>query len=101
MDAIGTLKKKELLFEELKGYIADIIGHDIVEELDVTKDSNFTRDLEMDSIEIVAFAEKVKAKYGDGLDFAGWLSTMTLDELINLKIEDIINFIVDASNSGK
>lgn len=101
MDTVEVLKEKELLFEELKGYIADIIGHDIAEELDITRESNFTRDLEMDSIEIVAFAEKVKAKYGESLDFAGWLSVMTLDELIELRLEDIINFIVNASNSGK
>lgn len=101
MDEIGIEQKKNKLFEELKQFISDIIGADIVEELDVTRESNFTKDLEMDSIEIVAFAEKVKKKYGNSLDFAGWLSGMDLDQLVNLNLNDIINFIVDADNSSK
>lgn len=101
MDTITIQEEKDLLFAEMKQYISDIIGADIVEELDVTKESNFTKDLEMDSIEIVAFAEKVRAKYGDTIDFAGWLSTMDLDQLINLKLDDIINYIVDVNHSDK
>lgn len=100
MDTIIEEEKKQV-FEQLKQFISDIIGADIAEELDITPKSNFSRDLEMDSIEIVAFAEKVKVKYGDGLDFAGWLSGMNLDQLVNLNLDDIINFIVDASHTNK
>ena len=101
MDTVEVLDQKDVLFEELKQFISDIIGADIVEELDVNRESNFTRDLEMDSIEIVAFAEKVKVKYGQGLDFAGWLSAMSLEQLIDLKIGDIVDFIVDADSSDR
>lgn len=101
MDTVEVLDEKDVLFDELKQFVSDIIGADIVEELDVTRSSNFTRDLEMDSIEIVAFAEKVKKKYGQDLDFASWLSAMSLEQLIELKIGDIVDFIADANSSDK
>lgn len=97
---MDTVEKTQV-FETLKQFISDIIGADIAEELDITQDSNFTKDLEMDSIELVAFAEKVRVKYGDSIDFATWLSAMDLDQIVKLNIGDIINFIVDGNHSNK
>lgn len=60
MDTIMLKDEKDQVFNILHQFISDIIGADIAEELDITQNSNFTKDLEMDSIELVAFAEKVK-----------------------------------------
>lgn len=95
MDTINaTLKlNHEELFTLLKGFITEVIGAEFVEEMDITPESSFTKDLEMDSIEIVSFSEKIKAHFGDQIDFTGWLSSMDLDELINLDLNMIINYI--------
>ncbi|CEJ72070.1 MULTISPECIES: acyl carrier protein [Chryseobacterium] len=97
MDTINnTLKlNHEELFTLLKGFITEVIGAEFVEEMDITPDSSFTKDLEMDSIEIVSFSEKIKAHFGDQIDFTGWLSSMDLDELINLDLRMIINYIYE------
>ena len=55
----------------------------------------------MDSIELVAFAEKVRVKYGTDIDFTKWLSAMDLDQIVKLNIGDIVNFIVDGNHSDK
>lgn len=95
MDTITTQRKlnSEEIFAVLKTFITEVIGEEFVEEMDITRESSFTRDLEMDSIEIVSFSEKVKAHFGENIDFTGWLSGMDLDQLINLKLDDIINYI--------
>ena len=97
MDTINnTLKlNHEELFTLLKGFITEVIGAEFVEEMDITPDSSFTKDLEMDSIEIVSFSEKIKAHFGDQINFTGWLSSMDLDELINLDLRMIINYIYE------
>ncbi|MDQ0068134.1 phosphopantetheine-binding protein [Chryseobacterium oranimense] len=97
MDTINnTLQlNHEELFTLLKGFITEVIGAEFVEEMDITPDSSFTKDLEMDSIEIVSFSEKIKAHFGDQIDFTGWLSSMDLDELINLDLRMIINYIYE------
>lgn len=84
---------KEAIFETLNQFITEVIGEEFVEEMDITPASSFTKDLEMDSIEIVAFSEKVKNHFGSNIDFTGWLSNMDLDEIIQLKLENIINYI--------
>lgn len=97
MDTINNPLKlnHEELFTLLKGFITEVIGAEFVEEMDITPDSSFTKDLEMDSIEIVSFSEKIKAHFGDQIDFTGWLSSMDLDELINLDLRMIINYIYE------
>jgi acyl carrier protein len=94
-------KEEELIFEQLKQFISEIIGFEYVEELNITMESVFTKDLEMDSIEIVAFAEKVKGKYGEKIDFVGWLSGMDMEEIISLSLGRIVTFIAQALYSEK
>lgn len=101
MDSIELQNQKKEVFELLKKFITEVLGEDIVDELKITEYSTFTKDLEMDSIEIVALAEKVKNYYNDDMDFNGWVATLDMDQLINLRIIDIINFIIDATNKDK
>lgn len=93
MDTVTTANQAAEIFNMLKQFITEVIGEEFVEEMDIEPTSSFTKDLEMDSIEIVAFSEKVKAHYGEHIDFTGWLSGMDLDQLINLNLNDIINYI--------
>ncbi len=95
MDTVTTGNQPaiEEVFNLLKQFITEVIGEEFVEEMDITPSSSFTKDLEMDSIEIVAFSEKVKAHFGEHIDFTGWLSGMDLDQLIHLNLGDIIKYI--------
>lgn len=89
----ATRLNSDQIFALLKQFITEVIGEEFVEDMDITKESSFTRDLEMDSIEIVAFSEKVKTHFGSNIDFTGWLSNMDIDQLIALNINDIIQYI--------
>ncbi|MDR6786521.1 acyl carrier protein [Pedobacter africanus] len=82
----------------VKQFITEVIGEEFVEEMDISLESSFTKDLEMDSIEIVSFSEKIKAHFGEDIDFTGWLSGMDLDQLINLKLGDIVNYIEECQS---
>ncbi|WP_343113976.1 phosphopantetheine-binding protein [Mucilaginibacter sp.] len=84
---------RDEIFDLMKQFITEVIGEEFVEEMDITPESSFTKDLEMDSIEIVSFSEKIKAYFGNQIDFTGWLSSMDLDQLINLNLGMIINYI--------
>ena len=95
------IKEKEQVFEKVKQFVSDIIGTEIAAELDITIDSNFTKDLEMDSIELVALAEKIRTEFGEKIDFVHWLSGMDLDRIIKLNIGDIVDYIVNVNHSDK
>jgi acyl carrier protein len=98
MDAAVTRLTYQEIFDLLKQFITDVIGEEFVEEMDIEPQSSFTKDLEMDSIEIVSFSEKIKAHFGKEIDFTGWLSGMDLDELINLNLDQIIRYIEECQS---
>ncbi|BAV04112.1 acyl carrier protein [Filimonas lacunae] len=94
MDSLVQTKpdRKEIL-AVLTQFIVEVIGEEFAEDLVINNESSFTKDLEMDSIEIVAFSEKVKLHFGVRVDFTGWLSGMDLDQLIALKLGHITAYI--------
>lgn len=101
VELTATKHKEEAVFDQLKQYIADIIGKDVVNQIGVTRESTFTKDLEMDSIEIVSFAEKVKGKYGREAEFISWLSNMEFQDLLNLSVGQVTEYIANGKYSSR
>jgi len=102
MDTKENLSQDQnVIFDQIKEIISETIGPDVMEELNITKESTFSKDLEMDSIEFVAFIDKVNNHYGKTIDFPGWLFSMDLDKLINLSIESLIVFISENIENAK
>jgi acyl carrier protein len=73
--------------------IGDIIGEEYLDDLDVTMDSVITSDLELESIEFVALAEKLRDRYGETVDFVDWIAGMELEEIIVLSVGQVVAFI--------
>ncbi len=83
-----------VLLTDLREIIADIIGQDKdLNGEEITMETSFSHDLELESIEFVVLSEKLQAKYGTELDFTAWLSAKELDEIINLQVKDVVAFI--------
>lgn len=86
------MNEKEV-FEKVKLMLTDVIGAEFIEEYTVEPDSTLTGDLEMESIEIVELSEKIKKHFGEAVEFNKHLAKLSLDELVNLSIKDIVNYI--------
>ncbi len=97
-DATRTDLDRETL-ETLTRFLQEVIGEEWADEIDITADSSFSGDLELESIEFVALAEKMQAHYGDSVDFVGWLSDKEIDDIIALTVGDVKAFIVQCLSS--
>ena len=74
--------------------ILEITGDELALAGPLTMATTFSRDLELESIEFVALAEKLSEHYGQGVDFVGWISTKELDQIIALTVGELVEFIV-------
>jgi acyl carrier protein len=81
------------IFSQLERMITDIIGEEAAEFIEISEQSTFVTDLEMDSIQIVQLAEQINELYGKRVDFLSLLSDKSLDELLKLTVGDIVEFI--------
>jgi acyl carrier protein len=89
----------QAVMDKLVSMIGEIVGQDWIEDLEISAKTTFNSDLELESIEFVALAEKLQAAYGDTVDFVGWLSGKDLDEIIGLTVGQVVEFIVECQTS--
>jgi acyl carrier protein len=74
--------------------IAEVIGEEYVSEADISVDTAFYADLEIESIEFIALGEALQARYGDHIDFPAWIATMEVDDIIAMRVGQLVDHIV-------
>lgn len=88
------MNRREEVLEEVAALVREVIGEEWAGDIPITMASSFADDLELESIEFVALAERLKQKYGKKVDFAGWLAKKELKEIIGLNVGDLVELIV-------
>lgn len=85
---------QEAVLATVARILVEVIGEEWADETPIELDTSFADDLELESIEFVALAERLQEHYGAQVDFVGWLSDKELDEIIALEVGDLVDFIV-------
>lgn len=88
------------LLAEVSELIGAAIGEEYLDLIEIDMDTSFADDLEMESIEFVAMAEDLRARYGEKVDFAAWLAELEIDEIIALSVGDVVDFVSRALADG-
>ena len=86
--------------ETVAQMIREVLGDDWDPSQEITLETTFNQDLELESIEFVALAERLQAHYGKGVDFVGWLSGKELNEIIQLRVSDLVEYIDECLSSN-
>jgi acyl carrier protein len=73
--------------------LVEVAGDELLLAGPITMATSFNADLELESIEFVALAEKLQQRYGAQVDFVGWISTKELDQIIALTVGELVEFI--------
>ena len=86
-------KSDEALLECVKKNIAVMIGDPDLKFHVIEMDTKFGSDLELESIEFVVLAERLRAEFGESVNFVEFLSGRTVDEIVSLRVGDVVNYI--------
>ncbi|MDQ3231535.1 MAG: phosphopantetheine-binding protein [Pseudobdellovibrionaceae bacterium] len=87
-------QNEQQILNDVRTMIAGIIGQDVdLNDQEIALDTSFNRDLELESIEFVVLSEQLQNRYGKDIDFAGWLASKELQDIINLRVGDVVRFI--------
>lgn len=84
------------VLEEIAEDVRDVIGEEYAFDMKITMDTSFSEDLELESIEFVALADRLRERYGDAVDFVGFLATRDVDQVINMRVGEVVEFVVDS-----
>ncbi len=80
-------------FDVVKAIILEVAGEEALLGDPVTRTTSFNKDLELESIDFVTLAEKLQQYFGADVNFADWLSSMDIDEIIALTVGDLVDYI--------
>jgi acyl carrier protein len=89
----------DAVLDEVARMIAAVVGEDYVTAEEITPETAFYDDLEIESIEFIALGEVLQARYGARIDFPAWIATMEVDDIIAMRVGQLVDHIV-ASLSG-
>jgi acyl carrier protein len=81
------------LLKAVEQALVAIAGDEILISGPISMTTSFNGDLELESIEFVALAEKLQEKFGERVDFVGWISGKELDQIIQLTVGELVEFI--------
>lgn len=81
--------------------IREVVAEEWIQEVPITRETAFNRDLELESLEFVALAERLQQTYGARVDFVGWLSGRSLDEIVGMTVGDLVDFIDGSLAPGR
>jgi acyl carrier protein len=90
--------RKAQILQTIADMINEVVGEDWIHESPITMETTFSHDLELESIELVALSEKLQERYGDTIDFPGWLSGMELEQIIALKVGTLVDYIASCQS---
>lgn len=80
-----------VVFVDIVAMLRDVTGEDEGWSGRITETTRLEDDLRLESIELVALDERLRARYGDRVDLAGYLAGLDLDEIIALQVGDLVN----------
>ncbi len=86
-------EEKTALLKTVGDLVREVIGEDWVADVAIEMETSFSQDLELESIEFVALAERLQSVYGEDVDFVAWLSAMELDAIIGLRVGQLVEYI--------
>ena len=76
------------------GLIDDIVGGIDLLGIEVTAATRFHEDLQLESIDLVTLAGMLTDLYGPQVNLAAHLAEMDLDDVIDMTIGDIVDYVV-------
>ncbi|MFE7645832.1 acyl carrier protein [Streptomyces phaeoluteigriseus] len=65
-----------------------------LDDIEIGPDTTFNRDLELESIDLVTLAGLLQERYGDRVNFAEFLAGMEFDEIIELTVGRLVEYVV-------
>jgi acyl carrier protein len=89
-----TTHTAETVLADISGMLREVL--DGYEVDDITMDTTFHDDLEMESIDLVALGGHLTERYGDRVNFAEFVAALDLDEIIDLRVGRLVDYVVAA-----
>ena len=92
---------EEAILSCVRGHLGDVIGDPGLLFTNITMDTRFGSDLELESIEFVTLASHLSTEFGNRVNFVEFLSMKDVDEIISLTVGDVVRYVEVCLNKNE
>ena len=87
---------EDAVLAEISAMLRVLLDEYELEDAEITMDTKFHHDLELESIDLVGLSGQLRDHYGDKINFASFIADKELEEIIGLTVGDLVAFVVDS-----
>jgi acyl carrier protein len=96
--AVRTADEESVL-ADITGMLRELLDEfGLDEDTEITMDTRFHDDLELESIDLVTLSGRLREHYGEQVNFASFIAERELDEIIALTVGDLVRHVVTSLN---
>lgn len=81
------------VFGEIAGMLRAVLEEYAEQDVEITMDTRFHDDLDLESIDLVTLGGRLAARYGERVNFAEFLAGLELEEIIYLTVGQLVTFV--------
>jgi acyl carrier protein len=85
---------EQAVLAELTGMIGIVLEDIGTLDTEVTLDTTFRDDLDLESIDLVALGGLLGERYGDRVNFAEFVADLDLERIIALTVGDLVEYVL-------
>jgi acyl carrier protein len=85
---------------EVSGILRVLLDEYGLDDAEITMGTKFHDDLELESIDLVGLSGQLREHYGDKINFAAFIAERGLEEIIQLTVGDLVDYIVASLRKG-
>ena len=91
----------ETVVREIDTMLRSILDHYGLDDAEITLDTTFHDDLELESIDLVTLAGKLEERYGSSVNFAEFIAELELEEIIALTVGKLVEYVATALSNER
>ncbi|WP_037679301.1 acyl carrier protein [Streptomyces griseus] len=93
---------EESVLTDITGMLATLLEDEYgLDDVEIGMATTFNRDLELESIDLVALAGLLEERYGGRVNFAEFLAGMDFDEIIELTVGRLVEYVVTSLKAAE
>ncbi len=97
-----TPTTEDTVLADLTGMLTTLLEDEYgVDDVEITMTTTFNRDLELESIDLVTLAGLLQEHYGTKVNFAEFLAGMEFDEIIELTVGRLVEYVVQSLKAAE
>jgi acyl carrier protein len=89
-----TATGEAAVLAQLGGMLRELLEEYGLDDAEITMDTTFHDDLELESVDLVALSGQLREHYGERVNFATFIAERDLDEIIALTVGELVRYIV-------